>query len=528
MIIRGILDKSLSRQTCVRGFARIKELARISKANPDYQRELVDKQKKVISNFLTEENYLFFPEVILSLKLKYDYTQKGAKTISPITLLDTKKTFTSNVNSVSVKPLEYKNNKTFDIGGRDEIKIVEIEIEDGFLNQLIEKNEHLFHRIDGNHRLSAAEQNEGDRINLMDVPFCIVLFEELTSEKFNTETGILEKQTDKQYEKFERVVFYNINSKTEPLTLEQNLRGILGETDYFKDDEIEHIFKNDGKNVGLSARYLGKRINPEDFNSLKNILKENKWAFSLNIIKLYNKFKEKGSSYSTNTLVEKVFESLQAVNVLYSENESLIKNNSSEILLSFVYNKAFSDKRKFEYYTDWIISNHLFNAKETKAESIIKIFNKINQNKIVKVFVAMPFYETGIVEEYNKLFKEVLIEIQAKAKSELTLELIPIMNFKGKSERIDKQLLEKIKDCNVFIADLSGCNENVIFEIAYAEGCGKEMIIIKSNLDKKPPPFDMDKLRYVTFQKSTYYTSIKSIIDTHLIEILKKTYLINF
>lgn len=33
MIIRGILDNSLNGQLCVRGFAPIKELARISKAD---------------------------------------------------------------------------------------------------------------------------------------------------------------------------------------------------------------------------------------------------------------------------------------------------------------------------------------------------------------------------------------------------------------------------------------------------------------------------------------------------------------
>ena len=33
MILRGILDRSLSSQLCIRGFAPIKELARISKAD---------------------------------------------------------------------------------------------------------------------------------------------------------------------------------------------------------------------------------------------------------------------------------------------------------------------------------------------------------------------------------------------------------------------------------------------------------------------------------------------------------------
>src|SRR5687767_7369109 len=99
MIIRGLLDRSLSQQMCVRGFARIKELARISKANPEYQRELIDKQIKQTSNFLTEEDFLFFPEVILSLKLQYDITKVGAKKANtPIQLIERKKSFVSNVN----------------------------------------------------------------------------------------------------------------------------------------------------------------------------------------------------------------------------------------------------------------------------------------------------------------------------------------------------------------------------------------------------------------------------------------------
>ena len=57
MIIRGILDRSLSNQICIRGFARIKELARISKANNEYQRELIDKQLTQTSNFLVEEKF---------------------------------------------------------------------------------------------------------------------------------------------------------------------------------------------------------------------------------------------------------------------------------------------------------------------------------------------------------------------------------------------------------------------------------------------------------------------------------------
>ena len=229
MIIRGILDRSLSNQICIRGFARIKELARISKANKEYQRELIDKQISETSNFLTEETYLFFPEVILSLKLKQDLTIPGVqKDDTPTQLIEKRKVFNSNVNSLSIKPVVKKNTKVFDVSENDTIIVAEIHFDDIELNRLIELDEHPFHRVDGNHRLSAAEQIADDyRVNQMNIPFCIILFEEVTTQKFVPDEGLVIIKDD-SYEKFERVVFYNINSKSIPLTIDENLKCILG------------------------------------------------------------------------------------------------------------------------------------------------------------------------------------------------------------------------------------------------------------------------------------------------------------
>ena len=68
MIIQGILDNSLNGQLCIRGFANIKDLARLSEADYSYQRGLLDRSD--ISDFLENQTYLFFPEVILSYKFK--------------------------------------------------------------------------------------------------------------------------------------------------------------------------------------------------------------------------------------------------------------------------------------------------------------------------------------------------------------------------------------------------------------------------------------------------------------------------
>jgi nucleoside 2-deoxyribosyltransferase len=516
MILRGLLDRSLSNQICVRGFARIKELARVSKADPDYQRELIDKQKKVISNFLTDENYLFFPEVILSLKLRYDLTISDAnKNHTPIQIIESNKQFKSNVDTLKISSFKKKLN-TFDINENNSITIIDIEIDDIELMDLINSNKHPFHRIDGNHRLTAAERIiDNDRINTMNIPFCIVLFEELTREKFIPGSGTT-KIIDKSYEKFERVVFYNINSKSIPLTLEQNLKGILGEEQHFNNEEILKIFGKEGVN----ARKLGNRLNHCDFNSLKSILKSNKWAICLNLFHL-SSFYNTQKKPTISILIENLFTSFQAINVLYGENTALRKNKNADILIAFVYAKTFFNISTFRFFSKWLINHHFFKIEEITTKSILGIFNKINEKTNITVFVAMPYWTHALVTEYNKLFKEILTEIQKTSVSNLELELIPIMRFKGESKRIDIRLLEKIRECDVFIADLTDCYPNVCFEIAFAEGCEKPMILIKKEKDKSVPPFDMDKLQWIPYDGKTYYNSIKAIIKNNLKEILK-------
>lgn len=530
MIIRGILDRSLSNQICVRGFARIKELARVSSANPEYQRELIDKQIKLTSNFLVTERHLFFPEVILSLKLKQDLTIAGAKKdATPIQLIESNKSFRSNVNSLSIKPIVRKNNKVFDVSEKDTITIVEINFDDGELLEMIEENNHPFHRIDGNHRLSAAEQIEGDdRVSTMNIPFCVMLFEEITSREFSAELGDFRRITTSDFEQKERVTFYNINSKSIPLTLEENLKGILGEDKYFSNEEIDEIFEDNGS----IARLLGNKIDYENFTSLTQVIKDNKWGMCLKVLQLYDDAAERGDEikyYKTadyhSKMVEDLYEALQEINILYRNSKPLSNHPSVEVLIAFLYYKAFSTPVKYEYFTKWIIKNHLFEAQETTAESIIKIFDSIFQKKYLSVFVAMPYWSHQLVNEYNRLFKEILKDVQTQSGLNIDLELIPIMRFTGKSERIDKRLLESIRKCDIFVADLTGCNPNVLYEVAFAEGCNKISVLIKDENDEESIlPFDMDKRQYIPYDDSIYYNDIKAKVTRQLKTILKEDF----
>lgn len=518
MIIRGILDRSLSNQICIRGFARIKELAKISKANPNYQRELIEKQKGVVSNFLTEETYLFFPEVILSLKLRQDVTLKGAKIDStPIQLIEKGKDFSSNIDKLKVRSSKIEQ-KNFDVNETNEINVIEIDFDDAELEELIKNNKHPLHRIDGNHRLTAAEEIKSDRIETMNIPFCIVLFEETFEEKFNPASGKMEKVSDTDYKKFERVVFYNINSKSIPLTLEQNLNNILGAKEYFDDKEIERIFSNENKNVGLNARNLGLRINPQDFQTIKNLVKNNKWSISLSIFKLYTLFK-KGRALKNQDLIENVFESLQAVNSIYRDDENLAKNKNVEILIAFLYYKTFSDKNTFTLFYYWIINNHLFEAKETQAESIIRIFNKIKEQEI-KVFVAMPYFSEPIVKSHNDIYNSVVKDIRKNYG--INISLHPIMTYEGKTINIVNDIFEKIQSCHIFIANITDNNPNVTYEMGWARALKIPVIIAKeAKADEPKSDYKLDF--YFTYEKDAHIT-LKEEITKHIKAVLVDTY----
>ena len=132
---RGIFDTSLGGFPCIRGFARLADLARISKPNKDYQRDLIKSHKAEIRDFLEDKEYLFFPEVVLFCSLKYDFTKKNAISgLNPMKQILKRGNFRSNVDGLSIS--FFNRYSTAQISLNDE-------------------KTHLT-RVDGNHRLSAG------------------------------------------------------------------------------------------------------------------------------------------------------------------------------------------------------------------------------------------------------------------------------------------------------------------------------------------------------------------------------------
>jgi hypothetical protein len=166
-----------------------------------------------VIRFLRNRRNLFFPEVILSCLLSYDFTKPRAVSgLQPLADVLAGKGFKSNTDGIAVTIKRMPFRGTADPRALNALQIATLTVPDALLT----KTPLPLFRIDGNHRLSAADQEEAEFKDIV-APFCVILFGSGDEAKRNTKT-----------------IFHNINSKTIPLTSEENLRITSFEQDWIQ------------------------------------------------------------------------------------------------------------------------------------------------------------------------------------------------------------------------------------------------------------------------------------------------------
>lgn len=491
MIIRGILDRSLSSQLCIRGFAPIKELARISKADYSYQRNPIYEQQEIISTFLDKEDYLFFPEVILNYKVKIDYSKlKSSIRFSPLQELESKGFFKSNVDNTTIKTKKviYKNSS--DLRGVENIIVVELNLDDTILNDLIKKKQEPFSRVDGNHRLKAGGIAKSEKVNRMTIPFCIILSEELIYEEFKD--GLLNKTHEYLGEKFERVVFHNINTKTIPLTSEENLRVILDDEKNFSDEYLKEKFGWEY----YAIRKVFKKLPIDLVNVYPNLgedFLEKPRSVSKDVVKLLVDNKKVNRSERSISLVN---EALKNVNQVFGNYDRLKKVKGIAFVVAATYLYIDNEKNDIEYFISWLFKNHIDEVEGLTSKSLIKIYQKIKETKSKQIFVSMQFDEK--TKPHYKAIVKAVEEVNLDYNLEIKLREIRIDHFSiGHSYKIDDEILRLIEESGLLIADLSSKNINVYQELGYlmglnqGKGLKQENFILIKKQDKKSKDTDI-------------------------------------
>lgn len=509
MVLRGILERAFGNILCLRGFARLGDLAAVSKADDNYQRPVVDEHKDEVVAFLNGGKYTFFPELILGVSLsKLGLSEKEIESLYQV--VDTGKAF--------------KYSRIYDIGISTFVKKYGNPKFSRHITASIYNLERIsykkpFARIDGNHRLEAVESAE-ERIREYNAPFCLILF-----------------RNDDECRKFGTVFFHNINYRARPIPEEQNLRVIFDA----KDDAGNDVFDDDvlrtEKSFGLSYYHARCFLRTTDLSIVRNVERVAKPFVRTLFLRVFELLTEKGCC---GELVDEVKWALPRAESALSNYG--LKQCNLGVAATLIYFAVKESGRCVETFVNWVVRNELQFLKNRDVDPrwLISVFENTHHRGPYEVFVAMPYISNPHVNDYNKLFKEILDELSDPKNNDdgIKYKLIPIMRFRGAAQRIDRRLIEKIKECDIFIADITGNNENVIFEVGLAEGNAKPMLLLRSNNDAKPDkvfveneeyvkngehvPFDMDKLQYIPYSASGYYNSIKSIVRNHLPEIVKK------
>lgn len=110
-----------------------------------------------------------------------------------------------------------------------------------------------------------------------------------------------------------------------------------------------------------------------------------------------------------------------------------------------------------------------------------------SKGAVANIFVLMPFKE-NFFATYEAVIKPIAQELGCNIKQ---------ANEMHKADVIVESIFSEIAQADFLIADATGRNPNVFYEIGYAHALGKKVIIIVQ--DSKDIPFDISMIRYIEY-----------------------------
>ena len=482
MKLTGIIESVFGGRYIFRGFATIANLVRYSKPNYTYQRPLDEKRIDKIIEYLSKDQFRFFPELLFGLELN-----------DPDAILQlNKQTIPGGIkleDDIKIVKSKFTFNNT--IGENPTTKVISLEFGD---------NATVLSRIDGNHRLSAIEKVfNSDK-------------EDLKSELSNliVPFSILIQQRNVESEKFESAIFYTINAKARPLTEEENIRSLF-KRDLFSSDELNKIFDLD-----IKTDIVIDLVEHLPVEVLPNLGK----AFSMCYYSCVFKVSKLCAEHKLEITLPNLMSAFKAVDIEYSNNDELNKYNENiNLICAFAFYYCKGDKI-YKAFKQWVLSNRIYKLSEVQINSIIKLFDE-SQNTHIKVFVAMPYYSDEIIRSTNAIYTRVINKIRDIYNVDISLPG-KIMTYEGATVNIVNDVLERIENCDICFCDITGNNPNVTFEMGWARARKKHVVILKEeNAEKPKSDYLLDF--YSTFKEKAYIT-LEEAVEKNLKKILKDCY----
>jgi len=482
MKLNGMLSRVLDNYLCLRGIAHIKALAEISEINPDIQRNLIEEHKHEMKDFLERGEYSFFPEVVLSMNTEAN-DNSFEELLRKVDSVDNG--FKSKVGNVKIN-FKADKNKRFD--ERRKVKVAQFE----FTTDTVKLS-----RIDGNHRLSAAEYLTNDIL----IPFCLIVF-----------------PTEEEAKNNSRAIFHNINSKQIPLELGQNIKIIIESCEVFPNNILEKP-----QPFGLHYKFTRDLLCGEGkidfgyFHNIEKLVRDTKYSF---FTSLFKHLLDKDILHKSNAVDEIKKELVDIENAL--READLVASSSNSVIVGALAYYKLTNQDKYIHFIRWMVKNHIADAKISRIDDVIRIFDKVYDNAPRKVFLARWYPSEDRDGKEEAIRAACRVNAIKEIATELHLDLTDLGTRETGSFDIREVMYHDIRECDVFIADLSGARHNVMIEVGYALqhiDTGRMLFYFQESDKCKSVPFDINHLNYVSIVDSA---EIKTSIKTRLQTILDK------
>lgn len=462
--LSGLFQYSMGGFLCLRGFASFKLLSDVSKPNSEIQRELIESHKGEMAEFLNKGEYRFFPEVILSLSLT-----DGKKDFDALeqfhSQLQSGMTWNKKIGDIDfdISKKQYKNVIN--------TKYLSSMVDSLYVGQItFDETKHTIMRIDGNHRMSAAEDVELDFI----VPYCLLLF-----------------RNPQENEHFSRAIFHNINAKQIPLNLEENLEVILESADVFTDEKL----KTD-PSFGWQFYLARKTVNVIEFSYFRNIesyISDQKYTF---FVELFKFLLDNGNIEKNDNAIETVKKQLVDIEDALVKSEIAATTTNIAVIGALAYYKL-TNPFKYRGFLSWIKKNNIGNVQILHIEDVINLYNEIYEHIPKRAFLARWYPRETDPELANANHR--LSAIKEVVENDLQLSLTDLGTRDTGTFDIREVMYRDIRECDIFIADLSGARHNVMIEVGYAlkhMDTGRMVFYFQETENCKAVPFDVSHLSY--------------------------------
>lgn len=485
--LSGILEYSMGGFLCLRGFSSYKMLSAISRSNSAVQRDLIDKHRGDMARFLNSGEYRFFPEVILSTSLT-----DGTKDFEELDLFHTSlqsgKTWNKSIGNFhfNISRNATKNilNQYDPLPRVERLYLAHIKFDETTCDLI---------RIDGNHRLSAA----CDVMENFALPFCLLLF-----------------RNPKENEQFTRAIFHNINAKQIPLNLEENLKVILESEQVFSDEMLK-TDSSFGWNYYL-ARKTVQAFDLSYFSAINEYIGKAKYSF---FVELYEFLIKNKSIQEKEDAVETIRLQLVDVENALVRSEILATTTNIAVIGALAYYKL-TNKFKYKGFLSWIKKNNIGNVEKLHMEDVINLYDEIFEHVPKKAFLAR-WYPANTDEEYNQSVHR--INAIKEVAEELNLHLTDLGTRDTGTFDIREVMYHDIRECDIFIADLTGARHNVMIEVGYALkhiDTGRMVFYFQETASCKNVPFDVSHFSY---DKITDSAEIKTKTKDRIKTILEQS-----